>query len=681
MICRISSPLAHILMALFVALATSAASAEDADAQSTDMTGFQRVVAPFLQQHCLDCHGQSDPEADFSLAGIDGDILAGADAAKWAKVADKLTLGEMPPEDEPRPDSTELDKVNAWLRGELRKAGKSTVADKLSHPGYGNYVNHELLFDPPKDAPPPASPPRLWRLNPHVYSSLAYDLSRQSNFAQPFAFEAGDGIKDFSSDYGVDEPTTDSLIRNAFAIADFQMWHEYKDGNIRGGWRTPKEVLVLLDRENKKPTREQYQAMIRRQFELVLQRDATDGELERMTALMEKTIHDAGLHKGVQTTLAAVILSPEAIFRMELGGGQADEQGRVMLRPREIAYAISYALTDQRPRGDLLKAAEAGHLATKDDVRREVERMLSDPKLQKPRIMRFIHEYFGYEAAVDVFKDKEEFESHKPDVLVSDTDRLIEDILAADKNVLYELLTTNKSYVNYKWDKKKNMAVKAREKDEIHFSYNLQKWPEKQPVEFPANERAGILTQPSWLVAYSMNTENHAIRRGKWVLERLLGGTVPDLPITVDAQLPEDPSKTLRERMAVTRESYCWQCHQRMNPLGLPFEMYDHFGRFREQELDRPVDASGGIEIGDKKIDGEVENAIVMIHRLAKSERVQQVFVRHAFRYWLGRNETPADGPALLAANAAYAESGGSLNALIVSLLTSDSFLYRTVAE
>jgi len=143
-----------------------------------------------------------------------------------------------------------------------------TVADKLSHPGYGNYVKHALLFDPPEDAPPPASPPRLWRLNPHVYSSLAYDLSRQKSFAQPFAFEAGEGIKDFSSVYGVDEPTTDSLIRNAFAIADFQMWHEYRDGKIRGGWRTPKEVLAILDRENKEPTREQYQAMIRRQFEL-----------------------------------------------------------------------------------------------------------------------------------------------------------------------------------------------------------------------------------------------------------------------------------------------------------------------------------------------------------------------------------------------------------------------------
>ena len=60
----------------------------------------------------------------------------------------------------------------------------------------------------------------------------------------------------------------------------------------------------------------------------------------------------------------------------------------------------------------------------------------------------------------------------------------------------------------------------------------------------PKEQRAGILTQPSWLVAHSTNFDNHAILRGKWVRERLLGGYVPDLPITVDAQLPDDPKHT-----------------------------------------------------------------------------------------------------------------------------------------
>ena len=70
--------------------------------------------------------------------------------------------------------------------------------------------------------------------------------------------------------------------------------------------------------------------------------------------------------------------------------------------------------------------------------------------------------------------------------------------------------------------------------------------------------------------------------------ERLLGGTVPDLPISVDAQLPNDPHKTLRQRMEVTKQSYCWQCHQKMNPLGLTFENFDGFGRSARRNWTSP---------------------------------------------------------------------------------------------
>jgi hypothetical protein len=65
------------------------------------------------------------------------------------------------------------------------------------------------------------------------------------------------------------------------------------------------------------------------------------------------------------------------------------------------------------------------------------------------------------------------------------------------------------------------------------------------------------------------------------------------------------------------------------------------------------------------------------MERLASSRHVTQVFVRHAFRYWLGRNETLDDAPTLIDAETAYTENAGSMNALLASLLTSDSFLYR----
>ena len=116
-----------------------------------------------------------------------------------------------------------------------------------------------------------------------------------------------------------------------------------------------------------------------------------------------------------------------------------------------------------------------------------------------------------------------------------------------------------------------------------------------------------------------------------------------------------------------------------MDPLGLPFEMYNHAGLYREFELGKPVDTTGEIiDSGDPALDGEVADAIEMIRKIVESERAEQVFVRHAFRFWMGRNETLNDAAVLQESYRAYKESGGSMKALIVALLTSDAFLYRT---
>ena len=72
-----------------------------------------------------------------------------------------------------------------------------------------------------------------------------------------------------------------------------------------------------------------------------------------------------------------------------------------------------------------------------------------------------------------------------------------------------------------------------------------------------------------------------------------------------------------------------------------------------------------------------MSSPIEMVKKLAASERVKQVFMRHVFRYWMGRNETINDAPILQDAYSAYKESGGSMKALLISLLTSDAFLYR----
>ncbi|MDG1976551.1 MAG: DUF1588 domain-containing protein, partial [Akkermansiaceae bacterium] len=170
------------------------------------------------------------------------------------------------------------------------------------------------------------------------------------------------------------------------------------------------------------------------------------------------------------------------------------------------------------------------------------------------------------------------------------------------------------------------------------------------------------------------------ITRGKWIRERLLADHVPDVPITVDAVVPEDPHKTLRERFQATRQQECWRCHKKMNPLGMTFESYDDFGRFRTTDKisGKPIDSSGQLDsTGVASLDGKVENAVELMKRLGQSDRVRQSFIRHAFRYWMGRNEMLSDSATLIAADEAYVKSGGSFRAMLMSLLSSDSFIFR----
>ena len=241
------------------------------------------------------------------------------------------------------------------------------------------------------------------------------------------------------------------------------------------------------------------------------------------------------------------------------------------------------------------------------------------------------------------------------------------------------------------------------------FNIRLDNWnyPTTQPARVA--HRKGMLTHPAWLIAHAQNTKTDPVRRGKWVREKLLAGTVPDLPITVDAVIPENHHQTLRTRLVgVTEQQECWKCHVRMNPLGYTFEMYDDFGRFRaEESLEHPdnlvkkgpdkaaphvdlrdtyktlpVNAKGHLSgTGDKNLDGDVENAIDLIERLAKSRRVRQSIIRYAFRYFMGRNEMLSDSQTLIDAEQAYVNSGGSFDAVILSLLTSDSFMYRKPIE
>lgn len=483
------------------------------------------------------------------------------------------------------------------------------------------------------------------------------------------------------------------------------------------------------------------QAAISYLFEMLTFRPPTPKESDQYLTIVKQSIDKLGKKDGVVLGLSALFLDRDALFRPELAAvGQPDQYGRVMLQDWELGLAVNHALRYIKPDPELRAAIVEGRMRTRADVKREVERMLADDTVRKPRVLRFFRDYFDYDLGGYICKDAKALadtgvsnrgQAHYRAMFDStaSTDRLIELILKDDRDVFRRLLTTNQVvatkadeiYFGERRTRKEEIAARKAAQEqaakeaaktgkepskadkrkaaqvnhkvtptkltgpEIFARVSRRSFgtgsmePERILAKIPEDQRLGILTHPSWLVSHSDAMDNHAIRRGRWIRERLLGGGIPDVPITVDAMLPDEPDKTLRERMRVTREEYCWTCHKKMDPLGLPFEMYNHAGLYRETELEKPVDTTGAIiDSGDPKLDGKVANALELIEKIAESERAEQVFVRHAFRFWMGRNETLNDAPVLQAAHRAYKENGGSMNALIVSLLTSDAFLYRT---
>lgn len=789
-----------------------------------------------LHSYCISCHGPDKQKGDIRLHALD--MIGAVDQQElFVRMQEAIHFQEMPPANSPQPSDAEREVLLDWLNDKTTGEDAENLAAKMLRPESGNYVDHDKLFSGEIQADA-FSPARMWRRNPHHFDLAKNDyfgdsqgrrtpLGQVENLKQPFNEGGGEGISDYAALLYADSAAFDTLYRNAEYVVDrtllmafieydyklqgktmadwqadrakvlqsqqdqIEQYREqgrsiryiaeaHREANAKYSFETPKVYRDIILGEGV-PTQDQMQAAIRYHFERLGLLDPTQDELDKYTNFMREGIAESGPYFGLRNVLLAVLISPNYIYRSELGLGRDIGDGRRMLAPAELAYAISYALTDQKPDDTLAEAAMNGRLQTREDVRREVVRILEDNSIEKPRILRFFQEFFGYHHATEVFKDDDRFYkgysfSSGAKHYIKDTDTLVLYILDKDEDVFKKLLSTEEYFIGHSGDnqavqaevvahqllyayfKDKNWEDYAQEADHpqqptdqdlayaqsLHplfresnirlsngdaiyrrmkmiepfaqkgitpatfdigrgrgryFSslaaYNIPNgndwdFPVVQPFILAEGKRAGILSHPSWLIAHSLNASTDPVRRGKWIRERLLAGTVPDVPITVDASVPEDPHKTLRERYAVTEAEACWRCHVKMNPLGYAFEVFDDFGRWRDRESmeglpkqdnaypTRPINSMGWLDgTGDPSLDGEVTDAYDLVQRLAESRRVQQSIIRHAFRYWMGRNELLTDSKTLIAAEQAYMDHGGSFEAMLISLLTSDSFIYR----
>ncbi|MBC8291151.1 MAG: DUF1588 domain-containing protein [Planctomycetes bacterium] len=657
-------------------------------------------VAGFLAKHCVSCHGSQKPKGDLSLHDLAKQSRTGERVRVWRKVFNRLASGEMPPAKAPQPDAEERRQFGEWLGEMLVASGESLDAGRWLHPSRGNWVDHDALFSG-SERTGAATRGRLWRLTGQAYEEFVQSLNAKyrlgfrtyghSRVRSPWQLAASGGFRDYAAQHRIGEPEIEHHLRNTRRVAQALLARLPKA-------RDPELQLLKAVLKNAKPLAgDQLEATAAAAFVGLLGRETSADERKRYAGFLELNLKTLPIEKSLEQLFVAILFHPEVMYRLEL---PAPGARRAMLPPRDLARAIAFAVTDREPDETLIAAAAAGQLKNAPGVRGQARRLLADPQIARPRLLRFFQEYFGYTTAIDVFKDsatrkaaglRGKNEWH-PNFFVSDTDRLVESIVEADRNVLAELLTTPRTFVvtgntkqadGVKKNATKPFSLFAQTTLNIYeIGITRKEWSDERAFAMPKEHRRGILTHPSWLIAHSTNFDNHAIDRGRWIRERLLGGRIPEIPVTVDAQLPEEPEHTLRERMRVTRDEYCWQCHRQMDPLGLPFEQFDHFGQYRTAELDQPVVTSGHVEgSGDEKLDGPVNDPFELIEKLAASKRVEQVFVRHVFRYFIGRNETLADGPTLVTAHKAYVDNGGSFKELIVSLLSSNAFLYRTSSD
>ena len=713
-----------------------------------------------LQKHCTDCHSDDSQEGEVRLDNL-SELSSDGRTELLAKIEEQVYLGRMPPEEESRLEDVERDETLSLVTSNFDVLGTvSGFREKLKTPSYGNYISHEKLFSGEVTAKS-FSPRRLWRTSPHVFDNVKSQYGGESrSLRQPFIVDDKQGIKEYASLLFADSAVVNVLLTNAGESADRLIETQVVFTAIAESKQSPTDVVL--------------QNAFQQQFRRVVYRKPTDAELKQYVGLFRKSAEDAGNLEALRVALMAIMLHHESVYRVELGLGEADLEGRRMLSPAELAFAIAYAITDRRPDPELLQAAGGGRLLTRDDVENQVTRILQDHAIDKPRLLRFFQEFFGYSHAHKIFKDAKRsggfsyYGENYPDMYEREADFFVINILEDDKDVFRKLLTSDEYYIlnrqtfrntiydfyvknqaaldkgDFPKEKQQELLrrLDLRNWGELNKKYHLHKFNRgfngtvgaiKQivkevkewknttneelllhsmqplyrkypmvydmaddeqdfllPQPYKRPNRAGILTHPAWLIAHSLNDSTDPIRRGKWIRERLLAGSVPDLPITVDATVPENHNQTLRERLAVTEQDECWRCHKQMNPLGYAFEVYDDFGRFRTREsLDKlpkvngqfpskPIHAKTMLtSTGDEFLNSEYDDALELINKLADSDRVRQSIVRHVFRYFMGRNELLSDSPTLIAADKAYRESGGSFNSLLISLLTSDSFLYR----
>jgi hypothetical protein len=374
-----------------------------------------------------------------------------------------------------------------------------------------------------------------------------------------------------------------------------------------------------------------------------------------------------GFGEGIRVVLQTMLQSPNFVYHLELTPAPSGA-GVTPLSGYELASRLSFALWQTLPDADLLAAAAAGTLDTKEGVKAQAERLLQSDRA-RDALSSFHIQWLGLENLVDnTVKDAALFPQWTPafkTALRDETISFVDFVVRRGDSRLQTLLSAPFTIAG----------------PDVLALYGASAAPGADgTVALDPAQRAGLLTQGAFLAAHAHPNQTSPVHRGLAVRKNLLCTELPDPPANVDNTPPEpDPNATTRERFEQHRaDPSCKGCHELLDPIGVGLENYDAIGRYRTMENGRPIDSVGELTSAGTST-GPFSGGVELAQRLATSPEVRDCVQKQWFRFSLGRNEAEEDACSMQALAKDFAASDYQVKTLLVSLVTSDAFRYRKV--
>ncbi|HET7695200.1 MAG TPA: DUF1592 domain-containing protein [Vicinamibacterales bacterium] len=373
---------------------------------------------------------------------------------------------------------------------------------------------------------------------------------------------------------------------------------------------------------------------------------------------------DGDFEAGIEAGLAAILVSPEFLFRVERDPAGIPANTPYRIPDLELASRLSFFLWSSIPDEALLRAAARGTLHQPAVLETQVRRMLADPR-SRALVTNFAAQWLHLVNLESVTPDMRlfpDFDNNLKQAFRRETELFFESVLREDRSAL-DLLTARYTFLNQRL---------AR-----HYGIPHVYGSRFRRVALPADTwRGGLLRHGSLLTVTSYATRTSPVLRGKFVLDTLLGvpppPPLPDVPALKDNTV--DGRLSVRERIAEhRRNAQCAPCHNLMDPIGLALERFDAVGRRRAAEAGSPIDVAGSLPDGTRftDVDG-LEAALVRRPELFVGTLAEKLHT-----YALGRGVEYYDAPAIRSIVRAARAQNYRMSSIVLGVVKSPSFQMR----